>query len=152
MAPPVRILALSADEIEARAAEYFESRIAMRKVFPRDGDPYEEEYVRPPTFTGLARALDISRMTLWRYVHRRDDLPADVLLALTRACDELAEMVEEALYNRETHQGARFSLEVNHRHGREEEGASGGGFVQTIVTPQVEGPDQPLAIPDWSEE
>ena len=152
MPMPIRILSLSAEEIEARAAEYFESRIAKRKVYPRDGEPYEEDYVRPPTFTGLARALDITRMTLWRYVHRREDLPPEVLLALTRACDELGEMVEEALYNRETHQGARFSLEVNHRHGREDDGAGqGGAFQQTIVAPIVEA-DAPLAIPKWSDD
>jgi hypothetical protein len=151
MAPPVRILALSASEISERAQEYFESRIGTRKIFPKNGEPYEEEYVKPPTFTGLARAFDISRHTLWRALHRRDDLPEDLHLALARACDELAEMVEEALYNRETHNGARFSLEVNHRHGREDEGSGeAGGFMQTIMPPG--GSHEPIAIPKWGDD
>lgn len=140
-------------DLEHRIAGYWESRTAVRRVYPRDGDPYDEEYTRPPTMAGLARAVGISRMTLWRYLHRRDDLPSDLLLVLTRACDEISEHVEEALYNRETYQGARFALEANHRYGREDDRAGDGGtFSQKIITPIEGGDNETLAIPKWDGE
>ena len=139
--------------LEDCIAAYWDSRTATRKVYPRDGDPYEEEYTRPPTMAGLARAVGVSRMTLWRYLHRRDDLPSDLLLVLSRACDEISEHIEEALYNRETYQGARFTLEANHRYGREDErGGAGGSFSQTIIAPVEREDEEPLAIPRWDGE
>lgn len=153
MAPPISILQKSLEDLEQQIELYFKSRVSTRKVFPRDKDPYEEEYIRPPTFTGIANAIGISRMTLWRYVHRREDLDEQVLLVLTRACDRVQEMIEEATFNRETYQGARFNLEVNHRWGREDEGSGASGtFQQAIISPVAQQTDQPLAIPKWTDD
>lgn len=152
MTAELAIVSQDPQELQKLIDEYFESRRGTRRVYPRNGEPFEEEWLRPPTFTGLALSVGVSRMTLWRYVHRRVEVPDDVLLVLTRASERLQEMVEEAMFHRETYQGARFSLEVNFRHGKEDEDqGSGGGFHETVIAPAGDG-DQQLAIPKWDDE
>ena len=151
MVRPIKLKTKDPDELEALVEDYFDSLWTTRKFFPRNGDPYEEEWQRPATMAGLARHLGVTRVTLWRYQHRGDDL-ADVLKpVIARAMDRLAERAEEATFDRELHNGGRFALEVNHRYGKEGEGAGGTGFNQVVVAPQVE-EDQPLAIPKWDDD
>ncbi len=154
MAKPFVLAFTDPAELEGLIEEYFESRWDTRTIrqHVRGGDPieFEEKFMRPPTMAGLARHLGVVRGTLWNYQARtEEDDPIRPVIA--RALNRIAEFAEEALYTREGNQGARFSLEVNHRYGKEEGGSEGGGFSQTVIAPAVE-KGEPLAIPKWGEQ
>lgn len=141
----------SADDLERRIDEYFQSRVRRRKIFPRDGDPYEEEYMVPPTMAGLALALDTSRQTLLAY--GKGEAPRDPAFVpiIARAKLRIAEFAEEALYVRDASNGAKFSLEVNHGYGREDLGdGTGDGFNVVVIAPG--GAQEARAIPKWKPE
>lgn len=101
--------------------------------------------MRPPTMAGLALALNTTRMTLLNYKGREEFFPV-----IHRALTRIAEFAEEALYTRDGVTGARFSLEVNHRYGREDDGRVEGGFNQLVISPAIEADRK--AIPKWNEE
>jgi len=139
------------EELEQRIEEYFQSRVRKRKIYPRDGDPYEEEYQVPPTMAGLALALDTTRQTLLAY--SRGDEPRDPAFVpiIARAKMRIAEFAEEALYVREASNGAKFALEVNHGYGREDrEGGTGDGFEVKVIPPAYG--EAIKAIPKWQPE
>lgn len=139
------------EELEQRIEEYFQSRVRKRKIYPRDGDPYEEEYQVPPTMAGLALALDTTRQTLLAY--SRGDAPRDPAFVpiIARAKMRIAEFAEEALYVREASNGAKFALEVNHGYGREDrEGGTGDGFEVKVIPPAYG--EAIKAIPKWQPE
>lgn len=139
------------EALEERIGEYFQSRTRKRKIYPRDGDPYEEEYQVPPTMAGLALALDTTRQTLLAY--GRGDEPRDPAFVpiIARAKMRIAEFAEEALYVREASNGAKFALEVNHGYGREDrEGGTGEGFAVQVIPPAAG--EQLKAIPKWQPE
>lgn len=139
------------EELEQRIEEYFQSRVRKRKIYPRDGDPYEEEYQVPPTMAGLALALDTTRQTLLAY--SRGDEPRDPAFVpiIARAKMRIAEFAEEALYVREASNGAKFALEVNHGYGREDrEGGTGDGFEVKVIPPAYG--EAIRAIPKWQPE
>ena len=139
------------EALEERINEYFQSRVRKRKIYPRDGDPYEEEYQVPPTMAGLALALDTTRQTLLAY--GRGDEPRDPAFVpiIARAKMRIAEFAEEALYVREASNGAKFALEVNHGYGREDrEGGTGEGFAVQVIPPAAG--EQLKAIPKWQPE
>jgi hypothetical protein len=139
------------EELEQRIEEYFRSRVRRRKIYPRNGDPYEEEYQVPPTMAGLALALGTTRQTLLAYSRgdgSRDDRFVPIL---ARAKMRIAEFAEEALYVREASHGARFALEVNHGYGREDrEGGTGDGFEVKVIPPAYG--EGVKAIPRWQPE
>lgn len=139
------------EALEERIEEYFQSRVRKRKIYPRDGDPYEEEYQVPPTMAGLALALDTTRQTLLAY--GRGDEPRDPAFVpiIARAKMRIAEFAEEALYVREASNGAKFALEVNHGYGREDrEGGTGEGLAVQVIPPAAG--EQLKAIPKWKPE
>jgi hypothetical protein len=139
------------EALEERIEEYFQSRTRKRKIYPRDGDPYEEEYQVPPTMAGLALALDTTRQTLLAY--GRGDEPRDPAFVpiIARAKMRIAEFAEEALYVREASNGAKFALEVNHGYGREDrEGGTGEGFAVQVIPPAAG--EQLKAILKWKPE
>lgn len=139
----------TADDLEARIEEYFQSRWTKRKITQRNPDgtklEFEEDFMRPPTMAGLALALNCDRQTLINYRELDEFRPV-----IARALHRIAEYAEEALYGRETVTGARFSLEVNHRYGREAEQGAGAGFQQTVIAPAPA--DTMKAIPKWKPE
>lgn len=139
------------DDLEQRIEEYFQSRTRKRKIYPRDGDPYEEEYQVPPTMAGLALALGTTRQTLLAY--GRGDEPRDPAFVpiVARAKMRIAEFAEEALYVREASNGAKFALEVNHGYGREDrEAGTGEGFAVQVIPPATD--EAMKAIPKWKPE
>lgn len=101
--------------------------------------------MRPPTMAGLALALGCHRSTLLNYREKDEFRPV-----IMRATHRIAEYAEEALYTREASNGAKFSLEANHRYGREDEGGEGGGFNQVVISPAPEATR--TAIPVWNSE
>ena len=139
------------EALEERIEEYFQSRTRRRKIYPRDGEPYEEDYQVPPTMAGLALALDTTRQTLLAY--GKGDEPRDPAFVpiIARAKMRIAEFAEEALYVREASNGAKFALEVNHGYGREDrEGGTGDGFEVKVIPPAAV--EALKAIPKWQPE
>ena len=67
------------------------------------------EVLRPPTMTGLANALNLSRSTLLDYKAK-----AEYSDSITRARRIIEQFAEEHLYSRESVQGAKFALINNH--------------------------------------
>lgn len=153
MADPFKLAFTDPEAMQAQVDEYFLSRINTRTIKQRTNNgetvEFEEEYMRPPTMAGLAGYLGVVRTTLLNYRKRgqEDEDPHNIGPVVARALNRLAEWTEEALYNREASNGARFALEVNHKYGKEE-GGGGGGFNQTVIAPVVNA-EQPLAIPVW---
>lgn len=141
------------EEVEAKIEEYFQSRTRKRKVYPKDGDPYEEEYQVPPTMAGLGLALNVTRTTLLFYGQGKGARDDRLIPIIARAKARIAEFAEEALYTREGNQGAKFALEMNHRYGRELEdmGGGSGGGLEVNVIPPAEGAAIE-AIPKWEPE
>jgi len=135
------------EELEQRIEEYFASRIKRRKVFPKDGDPYEEEYQVPPTMAGLALALDTTRVTILHYGRGDGERDPRFISIIARAKMRIAEFAEEALYTQQASRGAAFALTVNHGYGKEAEGGAGEGLSVVMIPPAGE-PAQ-KAIPKW---
>jgi len=135
------------EELEQRIEEYFASRIKRRKVFPKDGDPYEEEYQVPPTMAGLALALDTTRVTILHYGRGDGERDPRFISIIARAKMRIAEFAEEALYTQQASRGAAFALAVNHGYGKEAEVGAGEGLSVVMIPPAGE-PAQ-KAIPKW---
>ena len=141
-------------QLEHAIDQYFDSRMAVRMV-PMgkvDGEMvYErEEYMKPPTISGLALALGIDRRTLVRYANGEGTRGDELSHALSRARLRAAEWWEEALAVREASNGARFWLETSGEIGSEDEGAggTGNGFAMNVIAPAASDGAQ-LAIPKW---
>lgn len=139
------------DAIEA----YFDSRMATRMVpvGKVDGEiSYErEEYMKPPTISGLALALGIDRRTFLRYLNGEGTRSEELSQALSRARLRAAEWWEEALAVREASNGARFWLETSGEIGNEDEGGgTGEGFAVQVIPPAAG--EQLKAIPKWEPE
>lgn len=108
----------SAEEMQKRIDEYFESCFRAIVVFNKDKCKYETvkdengeivtEQYRPFTVTGLADALDMSRETLLRY--GEDEEFSDTIIRAKRKCELYA---EERLFDKEGNKGAMFSLSNN---------------------------------------
>lgn len=108
----------SAEEMQKRIDEYFESCFKAIVVFNKDKCKYETvkdengeivtEQYRPFTVTGLADALDMSRETLLRY--GEDEEFSDTIIRAKRKCELYA---EERLFDKEGNKGAMFSLSNN---------------------------------------
>ena len=139
------------EELEQRIEDYFQSRTRKRKIYPRDGEPYEEDYQVPPTMAGLALALGCTRVTLMHYGRGDEPRDAAFIPIIARAKMRIAEFAEEALYVREASNGAKFALEVNHGYGREDrEGGTGDGFHVAVIPPAAG--EASKAIPKWQPE
>ena len=140
------------DDLERRIEEYFESlEIWADKVqFRTDAEGNEIREVlphlvkiRPPTMAGLALALDVDRTTLINYRGKDQFQPV-----LARAKQRIATWVEEALFNREMSNGAKFALEVNHGYGKEDNTPTNPeAFEMKTIMPAP--PEQAKAIPKW---
>lgn len=151
MAKPGQLAFTDPEELEQRIEEYFQSRVRKRKIFPRDGEPYEEEYQVPPTMAGLALALGCTRVTLLHYSKGEGARDPAFIPIIVRAKMRIAEFAEEALYAREASNGAKFALEVNHGYGREDrEGGTGDGFEVKVIAPAYG--EAIKAIPKWQPE
>ena len=135
-------------DLERAVEDYFDGLWKTRKLSTKAADGstvvWDDRYMDPPTLAGLAYHLDISRQTLLTY--KGTDQFGHVL---NRAKDRVAVWVEQALYNREAANGARFALEVNHGYGREQGPDVGAQFVQQIVPPSIS--QTRIAIPKWDE-
>jgi hypothetical protein len=155
MAEAFKLAYDDAETLQAGVDDYFENLWETRTIKQRTGGgettEFEEKYMRPPTMAGLARHLGVIRVTLWRY-GRDEHSNATLKPVIAGALNRIAEFAEEALYTREGNQGAKFSLEMNHRYGREDEGANAGGFTQNIIIPASIESTAPLAIPEWGED
>lgn len=137
----------SVDDLERRISEYFKGlEYEKTETATHNGQEisYTTKSMRPPTTTGLALALDVSRRTLFNYSKKDEFSPV-----LARAKNRIAGWNEEALYNRETYRGARFNLVANFGYGKEEALDVGGTstFFRTVYVEPSPDPDRP--IPKW---
>lgn len=157
MADPFKIAFTDPVELEELIEDYFQSRWATRTIRQRGADgstiEFTEDYQRPPTMAGLARHLGVVRSTLWRYM-KEDGKDAPMKPVIAAALNRIAEFAEEGLYTREGVTGARFTLEVNHGYGKEEDAGQGGGFIQNITPPAtaIGHGAEPLAIAKWDDD
>lgn len=110
---------------------------------------FEEKYMRPPTMAGLALHLGVIRLTLMNIRQGNHKYDPAIRAVIVRAMERVANWAEEALYTREGNNGARFSLEVNHGYGKEDQGG-GGSFIENIIAPAEQ--QHREAIPYWEPE
>lgn len=102
----------NAEEMQIVIDEYFASCL---KIKWENGKPVKDalgnfvyEYVRPPTMSGLANALDMSRQSLLNY--KNEDEFFDTI---ERARRKVEMFTEEKLFEKETCNGSKFSLSNN---------------------------------------
>ena len=106
------------EELEEIIDEYFQSCFALK--LDKNGNPIVVdgqrilEQVKPFTIGGLALALDMSRQSLLNY--QKDNEFFDTITRAKRACEVYA---EESLFNRNSVQGAKFSLINNYPNWRQ---------------------------------
>ncbi len=100
----------------------------------------------PPTLSGLAVHLDVSRNTLLNY-SKRDEF----VHVIARAKQRIAAYLEQALFRRETAKGAMFLLRVNHGYGRkdQEHCAKHPSFKIVVEKPPQRAPEEYVR---WSPE
>lgn len=102
----------NAEEMQLIIDEYFTSCL---KIKWESGKPVRDiagnfvhEYCRPPTMSGLANALDMSRQSLINY--KNEDEFFDTI---ERARRKVEMFTEEKLFEKETCNGSKFSLSNN---------------------------------------
>ena len=102
----------NAEEMQIVIDEYFASSL---KIKWENGKPVKDalgnfvyEYCRPPTMSGLANALDMSRQSLLNY--KNEDEFFDTI---ERARRKVEMFTEEKLFEKETCNGSKFSLSNN---------------------------------------
>lgn len=99
----------SAAELEKKIDEYFdECAQQTAQIVTKDGEVVEVNRPRIPTMSGLAVYLDTTRRTLCDY-HRRDRF----CNAISRARARVEAAMEDALFHKETCNGAKFALSNN---------------------------------------
>ena len=104
------------EELERRIEDYFDGLWETRRIKRRvkgKGVFVTERVQLPPTLSGLASHLDVSRNTLLNY-SKRDEF----VHVIARAKQRIAAYLEQALFRRETARGAMFLLRVNHGYGK----------------------------------
>lgn len=144
-------------QLEAAIENYFDSRTSYRMVpvGKQDGEMvYErEEFMRPPTISGLALALGIDRRTLYRYANGEGTRGDELSHAIGRARLRAAEWWEEALAVREASNGAKFWLETSGEIDRDSgsDDETGQGFEMNVIEPAIEDSEH-LAVPKWEDE
>jgi len=102
----------SVNELERRIEAYFDALVYEKTESQTRNNQIvsvKTQALRPPTISGLALELDVSRRTLLNY-SKKDEFSH----VIARARSRIAEWNEEALYSRQTYRAARFMLEVNH--------------------------------------
>lgn len=133
----------SAEELEKKIEDYFEGREGKVAIDPKSGEPLRDKWgeviidgEKPPTMTGLARALGFSsRKGLARYQGKKE---FEMLIRDARM--RVEEYSESRLYDRDGVNGAKFNLEVNFGWGKDEECETGTGAAVNIICdiPRVE--------------
>lgn len=128
-------------ELEVIIDEYFDSCFDLK--LDKNGSPVMvdgkrlREQVRPFTVGGLAHALDMSRQSLLNY--QKDDEFFDTITRAKRACEVYA---EESLFNRNSVQGAKFTLINNHPNWKQwkerSEIAQENSEIKTVKSPREE--------------
>lgn len=137
----------SVDELERYITAYFKGlEYEKTETVTRHGQKitYKSKSMRPPTISGLALSLNVSRRTLLNY-SKKDEFSH----VLARAKNRIAAWNEAALFSRETYKGARFNLVVNFGYGKEDVREVGGtrGSFRTVYVEPSSGPEGP--IPYW---
>ena len=145
--------------VRKRIRDYFEGlkRYEFKEVYEPDlGEKVWtkiEVEPRTPGVAGLAAHLGINRMTYFNYCRRSDEEMAanpelaEIVRALRQAKTLIEAAQEQALFDKDRHRGAAFSLSVNFRWKDETDGDGGEHFVQKIIPPPAE-PEQ-RAIAKW---
>lgn len=96
------------EEMERAIKEYFDEITVT--CIDDEGNEYKK-YVRPPTVTGLAYALGVTRQTLLNYQNEYDEKFLDTI---TRAKTKIEMYAEEQLYRqRGSTNGVQFNLKNN---------------------------------------
>lgn len=137
-------------KVQQAIDDYFASRIGVRTFTGKDGTSWEEEYLKPYTMAGLARALGTTRQTLLAYGKGEGTRDPALVPIIAAAKNRIAEYAEEALFYRESSSGAQFALRVNHGYDDKGDEGTGEGFEMNVIPPAAS--DDALAIPVWGEE
>lgn len=166
MADPFKFALSTPEEAEAKCQAYFDSLARTRHVEvwdPQAGNDqggkgakvWKEVPADPriPGMAGLAVALGMDRKSLINWMKRanaEDPNIAAIAHVLTRAKAQIEAEQELALFDKDTHRGAAFSLQVNYKWGEPEEKAPDEAFQRQILPPIPDGAG--LAIPKWEPE
>ena len=158
MADPFKFALTSPEEAEAKCQAYFDSLARTRMVKTWDADAEQEVWKEVPDdpkipgLAGLAVFLGMDRKSLLNWLKRGgsdDPNIAAIAHVLARAKAQVEAMQEEALFDKDTHRGAMFSLQVNYGWGSDER-ATPDEFERTVLPPLADG--KGLAIPKWQPE
>ena len=139
----------SVEELECLVERYFEGLLVEDvEVVRRHGREVaiRTKKMRPPTMSGLANALNVSRMTLHNYSKRDEFLPV-----IARARGRIEEWTEEALYCRSTYRAARFNLEVNFGYRAAKPRETAQSVLETTIVRPAKFHDE-LDVPIWEPE
>lgn len=156
MADPFKFAINSPEEAREKCQAYFDSlqRTKYVEVFdPKvEGKVWKEipDDPRIPGLAGLAVALGVNRFTLLNWLKRADAEDENIrriahVIAQAKAQIEAAQ--EAALFDKEAHRGAAFSLAVNYKWGAAEDPSAGVPFQRNILPPAAD--DDLKAIPKW---
>lgn len=160
MADPFKFSLTSPEEARAKCQAYFDSlaRTEWVEVYDPDvgGKVAKEIPARSkiPGMAGLAVALGVNRRTLITWIGRAasSDDPNIVAIShvIAQAKAQIEAAQEDALFDREAHRGALFSLQVNYGWGETEEKRPDETFQRQILPPVAGGAG--LAVPKWEPE
>jgi hypothetical protein len=166
MAEPFKFALASPEEAQAKCQAYFDSLARTRWV--ETWDPQADngnggkgakvwkevpDDPRIPGMAGLAVALGMDRKSLINWMKRAtsdDPNIAAIAHVLTRAKAQIEAAQELALFDKDMHRGAVFSLQVNYRWGEDDEKRPDEAFQRQILPPAADGAG--LAIPKWEPE
>lgn len=142
-----------------KCQEYFDSLARTRLVEVYDPEAQSKVWkempdgYRIPGIAGLSAFLGIDRRSFLGWCKRadsEDETIAAISHVLRAAKVQIEAAQEEALFDRDTHRGAAFSLAVNYDWGKEEEKRPDEAFQRQIIPPVADGVG--LAIPKWKPE
>lgn len=159
MADPFVFALTSPEEARQKCQAYFDSLARTKWVEVYDpqaeGKVWKEVPDDPkiPGLAGLAVALGVNRFTLLNWLKRANHADENVraiahVIAQAKAQIEAAQ--EAALFDKEAHRGAAFSLAVNYNWGAAEPPGAGEPFQRNIIPPAAE--EELKAIPKWEPE
>lgn len=166
MADPFVFALQSPEETRERCQKYFDSLARTKwvevydpSILNADGTKGAKVYKevpddpRIPGVAGLAVALGVNRFTLLNWLKRADAEDENIraiahVIAQAKAQIEAAQ--EAALFDKEAHRGAAFSLAVNYKWGAADTPGSGQPFQRNIIPPAAE--EELKAIPKWEPE
>lgn len=159
MAEPFQFALQSPEETREKCQKYFDSlaRTKWVEVFdPKaQGKVWQEvpDIPRIPGMAGLAVALGMNRISLLNWLKRgnhEDPNIRAIVHVLAQAKAQIEAEQEAALFDKEAHRGAAFSLAVNYGWGQAGPAEDAKPFERNIIPPASA--EELKAIPKWEPE